>query len=150
MNAPTLATLVLMSLIPPATAATAWHSCSGPDVADAAVELLPCSNRPNCISTAHPDPARRLMPPPGLALEAVRHAALAEPRSQLMAEGPGWFIVHFRSWLFGFVDEAHFIQRPDGPLAVRSGACSGYWDFGVNRRRLQRIFDGAAGAQGLE
>ncbi|MCZ4304171.1 DUF1499 domain-containing protein [Zoogloeaceae bacterium G21618-S1] len=139
-----------MTLSAPATAATPWQSCSGPPVTDAAHELLPCTDRPNCVSTEHPDTERRITPPSGIAIDTLRQAAMAEPRSQIVAEGPRWFIVHFRSRIFGFVDEAHFIQRPDGQFAVRSGACSGYSDFGVNRARLLRIFTRASDTKRLE
>ncbi|WP_416818566.1 DUF1499 domain-containing protein [Denitromonas sp.] len=150
MTAPSLAALILMTLTHAAAAATAWHSCSGPPVADAAHELLPCGDRPNCVSTEHPAVERRITPPTGITIGALRQAALAEPRSQVVAEGPQWFIAHFRSQVFGFIDEAHFILRPDGQLAARSGACSGYFDFGVNRARLERIFTRASGPNRLE
>ncbi len=152
MNTAALAAIALtiMTLSTPATAATPWQSCSGPPVADAAHELLPCTDRPNCVSTEHPTDERRIVPPAGLAFDALRQAALAEPRSQIVAEGPQWFIAHFRSRLFGFIDEAHVIQRPDGQIAVRSGACSGYSDFGVNHARLLRIFNRASGKNSLK
>ena len=120
--------------------ATASTDCRGAPVADPAHRLHPCADRPNCVSTEHADPARRLAAPSAVDLPRLRAAILAEPRSTVIAEGEGWLWVHFRSRLFGFVDEAHFILRPDGTLAARSGACSGYSDFGVNRRRLERIF----------
>lgn len=131
-----LALVALMSLPPQAMA---WTTCHGHTVADVSTELLPCGDRPNCVSTEHPDPDRQLRAPRDLPLAALRKAIAAEPRSQVMAEGNGWLIVHFHSRVFGFVDEAHFIVRPDGTLAMRSGACTGYWDFGVNRRRLERL-----------
>lgn len=149
-NALAAIALTIMTLSTPATAATPWQSCSGPPVTDAARELLPCTDRPNCVSTEHPADERRIVPPAAVSFDALRLAALAEPRSQIVAEGPQWFIAHFRSRLFGFIDEAHVIQRPDGQLAVRSGACSGYSDFGVNRARLLRIFTRASGTKRLE
>ena len=123
------------------TMAAAHAGCEPATTADPAHDLPPCGDRPNCVSTEHPDPARRLLAPPGLDLPRLRAAILAEPRSTIIGEGDQWLRVHFRSRLFGFIDEAHFILRPDGTLAARSGACSGYSDFGVNRRRLERIFE---------
>ncbi|QID19670.1 DUF1499 domain-containing protein [Nitrogeniibacter mangrovi] len=118
--------------------ASAWTGCRGEQV-DPATTLLPCTERPNCVSTDHPDPERRLPLADDVALAQLRAAILSEPRSDIVAEGPHWLIAHFRSRVFGFVDEAHFIFRADGRLAMRSGACSGYYDFGVNRRRLERL-----------
>ena len=126
-----------------AMSAFAWTGCRGDRTDDAATTLLPCPDRPNCVSTEHPDPDRRPRAPRDLPLARLRTAIDAEPRSAIVAEGPNWLIAHFKSRVFGFVDEAHFIARADGTLAMRSGACRGYFDFGVNRRRLARLLASA-------
>ncbi len=119
--------------------ASAWTSCHGETVDDPSTTLLPCPDRPNCVSTEHADPERQLRAPRDVSLARLRAAIAAEPRSEIVAEGPNWLIARFKSRVFGFIDEAHIIARPDGALAMRSGACSGYFDFGVNRRRLERL-----------
>ena len=120
-------------------AATPYTDCRGRQIADAGSTLLLCPDTPNCVSSEHSDADARIESPTGITLAAVRHAIEAEPRSKIVASGDHWLIAHFRSRVFGFIDEAHFILREDGSLALRSGACTGYSDFGVNRRRLARI-----------
>jgi len=123
--------------------AHAFTTCHGTTLDNPAEQLMPCPDTPNCVSTEHTNPARRLTPPTNVTLAQLRRAIDAEPRSEIVAEGAQWLIAHFKSRLFGFVDEAHFIARPDGTLAMRSGACSGYWDMGVNNRRMQRLIERA-------
>jgi uncharacterized protein (DUF1499 family) len=62
------------------------------------------------------------------------------PRSEIVKDEPGYLAVTFRSKLFGFVDEAEFaFDEKSGEINFRSGACTGYYDFGVNRSRLEKI-----------
>jgi uncharacterized protein (DUF1499 family) len=62
------------------------------------------------------------------------------PRSILREDRPGRLAVSFRSRIFRFVDDAEFVF--DGgkkEVHFRSGARVGYYDFGVNRARMERI-----------
>lgn len=127
----------------PVLAATPYTDCRGQQIADAGNTLLSCPDSPNCVSSEHADAESRLDSPAGIAMAGLRHAIGREARSEIVAAGDRWLIAHFRSRVFGFVDEAHFILRDDGRLALRSGACTGYSDFGVNRRRLARIVTAA-------
>jgi len=140
-----LALGVLLSLF--AMTAHAWTTCRGITLDDPSVQLMSCGSKPNCVSTEHALPERRLAAPTDITLAQMRRAIAAEPRSRIVAEGDNWLIAHFKSRVFGFVDEAHFIARPDGTLAMRSGACSGYWDMDVNNRRLERLIQRAREAQ---
>ena len=123
--------------------AHAFTTCHGVTIDDPSRQLMPCGDKPNCVSTEHAATGRRLEAPTGIPLARMREAIAAEPRSQIVAEGEQWLIARFSSRLFGFIHEAHFIARPDGTLAMRSGACSGYWDMGVNQRRLERLLERA-------
>ena len=62
------------------------------------------------------------------------------PRSEIVKDEPGYLAVIFRSKVFGFVDEAEFaFDEKSGEINFHSGARSGYYDFGVNRSRIERI-----------
>ena len=140
-----MASRLLLSLLLCAStmSAHAYTSCHGTTIDNPAERLMPCPDTPNCVSTDHAKSNRRLPAPNDVSLAQVRRAVEAEARSSIVAEGDNWLIAHFKSRLFGFVDEAHFIARPDGSLAMRSGACSGYWDMGVNGRRMERLLERA-------
>jgi uncharacterized protein (DUF1499 family) len=107
--------------------------------------LRPCPSTPNCISTLAAEPGQRMAPIPftGARESAqmwLRKVILAVPRAEITEEGPGYLAAEFRSRLFGFVDEAQFLfDEKNGLLHFRSGARTGWYDFGVNRSRMERI-----------
>ena len=46
----------------------------------------------------------------------------------------------FRSLVFQFVDDVEFYFPPEKSIIhVKSASRSGYYDFGVNRRRVERV-----------
>ena len=62
------------------------------------------------------------------------------PRASIVRSEPGYFAVQFRSLIFRFVDETEFaFDEAAHVIHFRSGARTGYSDFGVNRDRMQRI-----------
>jgi uncharacterized protein (DUF1499 family) len=107
--------------------------------------LRPCPASPNCVSTESSDPGHRLDPipfsgSPEAARERLRAVIATIPRAAVTVDEPGRLAVSFRSRVFGFVDEAEFVI--DGEKRVilfRSGARTGWYDFGVNRSRMKRI-----------
>ncbi|MGO9017046.1 MAG: DUF1499 domain-containing protein [Syntrophobacteraceae bacterium] len=114
-----------------------------------------CPDTPNCVSSQSTDEAHMIAPlPVGSAPEGVfdclgaivsgmdRVRVLAADQENIRAE--------FRS-LLGFVDDVDFqLDRESRTIQMRSASRVGYWDFGVNRRRLERIrkkFDRECGVQ---
>ena len=117
-------------------------SCQGERLQADQARVLPCTGKPNCVASAgvggeHPSWSFSRA---GASLQAsLRQAIEAEPGARIEIEAAGFVVASFRSRIFGFVDEAQFLIADDGRIDYRSGACSGYHDFGVNRRRLERI-----------
>lgn len=61
-------------------------------------------------------------------------------RSTLVATTPVYIHVEFRSAVFHFVDDVEFLfDDYDRRIHFRSASRTGYYDFGVNRRRMQEI-----------
>jgi len=107
-------------------------------------DLPPCPASPNCVSSRDPDPARRVAPIPftGTAAEAregIETAVRSFPRA-VVVDSSGMLVrAEFRSRL-GFVDDVDFrIDEAAGVIHVRSASRTGYWDLGVNRRRVEAI-----------
>jgi len=107
--------------------------------------LAVCPSRPNCVSSLATDKPHR-MPPIGFngpvvaAQERLIGVIRLIPRSEIVKDEPGYLAVTFRSKLFGFVDEAEFaFDEKSGEINFHSGARSGYYDFGVNRSRIEEI-----------
>jgi uncharacterized protein (DUF1499 family) len=123
-------------------------SCSGSRPTNLGVKnlrLAPCPSTPNCVSSDGEEPSQRVSPfqlaaPAAEAWRAARAAVLSLPRTQIVAETGGYLHAECRSAVFGFVDDLELHLRPaQGMIAVRSAARLGYSDFGVNRRRIERL-----------
>jgi uncharacterized protein (DUF1499 family) len=106
---------------------------------------MKCPDSPNCVSSQAPD-ARHFIEPfrfkdrPAAAMQRLRAAIIAEKRISIVSEQPDYLHAEVRSLLFRFVDDLEFrLQAEDGLIQVRSAARTGYSDFGVNRRRIERI-----------
>lgn len=108
--------------------------------------LTPCSGRPNTVSSQAIESELHVPP---LRMEGgvaetkavVLEAALRLPRTTLFAEGEDYLRFECRSAVWGFVDdlEFHFNER-EKLVHVRSGARCGFWDLGVNRRRVELLY----------
>jgi len=126
-------------------AAERFDSCHGERILAEAPRLLPCAGKPNCVSTEAVDPDRKMAPIPvsgdeTSTREKLLAAIAAQHGSHIEIADGGFVVATFRSRLFGFVDEAQFlIETAEHRIRFRSGACSGYYDFGVNRSRIESI-----------
>ena len=60
-------------------------------------------------------------------------------RVKIVTSDPDRITAEFRSALFGFVEDVVFQFGPSGAIQVRSASRSGYYDFGVNRERVEAI-----------
>ncbi|HEX6042748.1 DUF1499 domain-containing protein [Longimicrobium sp.] len=107
--------------------------------------LRPCPSTPNCVSTEAAD-RRHAIPSipfggtPEQAQAHARQALLAEPRTRVTLEAPGYLRAEARSRLFRFVDDVEVVV--DGPARVirfRSASRVGRGDMGVNRARMERF-----------
>jgi uncharacterized protein (DUF1499 family) len=108
-------------------------------------KLRPCPDKPNCVCTQDPAPGHRIEPIryTGTQDEAretllmlVRHMG----QSTLVTADPDYIHVEFRSSFFEFVDDAEFLFDDAAKLIhFRSAARTGYYDFSVNRKRMEEI-----------
>lgn len=103
----------------------------------------PCPRRPNCASSGHERPGRRvepiaLSPPLDLAF-ARMDEAITRLGGKVTVRAPDLLRAEFRTFL-GFVDDVDvFFDMHNKTIHLRSASRLGWWDFGVNRRRLERI-----------
>jgi uncharacterized protein (DUF1499 family) len=110
-----------------------------------AAELLPCPPRPNCVSTRSDDAARRIEPfelavAAAQAWPVIRQAVADLRGTTLVRASATGLRAECRSALFRFVDDLELRLDADGRrVAIRSAARLGYSDFGVNRRRVERL-----------
>ncbi len=132
--------LIVMSAV--ACAGHAQESRSKPPV-----DLAPCPNSPNCVSTKSKDPGRAMLPLPYLksgkeSMDRLLEIVRSMKRATIVSSTPSYLHVEFRSALFRFVDDVEFaLDDSAGVIHFRSASRAGYYDFGVNRKRMKEISD---------
>lgn len=59
---------------------------------------------------------------------------------KLVNESSGYLKAEYTSSVFGFVDDVEFyVEENDKLIYFRSASRSGYYDFGVNKKRIGEI-----------
>ena len=111
-------------------------------------QLTPCPTSPNCVNSQAKDPKHFIEPLriSGTRSEARNHILkiLKEwNRSKIITAEDNYIRAEFSSKMFGFIDEVEFYfpdtQSTKTLIHVRSASRLGYWDFGVNRKRIEQI-----------
>ncbi|MGM0453820.1 MAG: DUF1499 domain-containing protein [Thermodesulfobacteriota bacterium] len=124
---------------------TAVTGCSDIKIGVTENRLAPCPSKPNCITSMTDDEDSGVTP---LAYAGQRKKARATliavlqdmKRCKIVTQKNDYIHATFQSSFFGFVDDAEFyFPENTGVIHVRSAARSGYYDFGVNKRRLEEI-----------
>ncbi|WP_028863014.1 DUF1499 domain-containing protein [Psychromonas aquimarina] len=106
-----------------------------------------CPASPNCVSSdaaaddsEHFTAPLQLTAPPEKAWSAVRKEVQVLARTTIITETENYLHVEVRSALWGFVDDLKLQLRPElGIIAVFSASRSGYYDFAVNRKRVENL-----------
>ena len=124
-----------------------FSGCSGTGPPNLGVKnnlLSPCVSSPNCVSSQSDDGRHRIDPirftsTPGEAMARLKSVVLGMERTTLVRESPDYLRVEFRTFL-GFVDDAEFhLDEKQKVIHLRSASRVGYWDLGVNRRRMEFV-----------
>jgi uncharacterized protein (DUF1499 family) len=108
-------------------------------------QLRPCPSSPNCVSSLAKDsdqhvPALLLRVVSEQSWQQVKSAITELPRTRIATATNEYLHAECRSAVFGFVDDLELqLRRKDGRIEVRSAARLGYYDFGVNRERLEQL-----------
>lgn len=124
----------------------ACHGRPGP-LTGADRVLPPCPGTPNCVSTEVQDEQHRMAPipfadAPDAAQARAREALLAEPRTRIVQDAPGYLRAEATSLLFRFIDDVEIVVDSSARLfRFRSASRVGRGDMGVNRARMTRVGD---------
>jgi uncharacterized protein (DUF1499 family) len=108
-------------------------------------KLRPCPDTYSCVCTQDPVERHRIEPLQYTGtqeetreklLMVVRHMA----QSTLVKADPDYIHAEFRSAFFEFVDDVEFLFDDASKLIhFRSASRKGYYDFNVNRKRMEEI-----------
>ena len=110
--------------------------------------LKDCPGSPNCVSSEAADPKHRVEPfrlkgDPAETWAAVLRRVAAMPRTDIVSADDHYIRAECKSRLFRFVDDLELVLTSAGKTArVRSASRSGYYDFGVNRKRVEFLRQG--------
>lgn len=101
--------------------------------------LAPCKRSPNCVSSqANPSDLEHYIAPLHASMDAVRNALKQMARVTIVSESEDYLHAEFRTRLMRYVDDVEFFF--DGTVIhVRSCSRLGRRDFGVNRKRVERL-----------
>jgi uncharacterized protein (DUF1499 family) len=108
-------------------------------------QLQSCTSSPNCVSSRakdseHQVPSLQLQMPPEQSWERVKATITALPRTRIITATSEYLHAECRSAVFGFIDDLELHLLPEqGQIEVRSLARLGYYDFGVNRKRVEQL-----------
>ena len=101
--------------------------------------LAPPKRTPNCVSSqADPADAEHHVAPIRGTIAAARAAVRSLPRTRIIREEGDSLSAEFRSKLLGYVDDVE-LWFDGAALQVRSASRLGRRDFGVNRKRVEKL-----------
>ena len=107
--------------------------------------LAACPDSPNCVSSESQDPRHAVYP---MQLAGNTQTEWAElqavlsrlPRVTIVTATGHYLHAAVKSRIFGFVDDLELKPDPKtNKISIRSASRSGYYDFGVNRRRVEDL-----------
>jgi uncharacterized protein (DUF1499 family) len=107
-------------------------------------KLKPCPNRPNCVSSEVKDispwlPPLRFKESPKRAWKKLNRI-LQQMDAKIIKDQDGYLWATFTSTTFRFVDDVEFRMVTEKKVIhMRSASRTGYWDMGVNRKRVEEI-----------
>jgi uncharacterized protein (DUF1499 family) len=143
-------TLILLLIL----ITTSACSAQPPASPAAGGKLAPCPSAPHCVSSddadaKHQIAALRIKGDADQAWVALKAELAKLPRAKMIEERADYRKVVVTTRIMRFKDDVEFLLRPDrGEIAMRSTSNVGYYDFNVNRNRLEAIRS-ALQAQGV-
>ena len=107
--------------------------------------ISPCPTSPNCVSSLSEDEKQHVEPfkYSGSFEKARQHLISVlekTPRTRLVKIQDNYLHAEIRSLIFRFVDDVQFFMPADESIIhIKSASRSGFYDFGVNRRRVEHL-----------
>lgn len=108
------------------------------------VRISGCPRSPNCVSSSNTGGRHWIAPltfnvTPDEAFHCIKEIIRRMKRATIVVDEEGYIHAEFRTAL-GFVDDVEFELDAGGrTILMRSASRMGYWDLGVNRRRLETL-----------
>ena len=107
--------------------------------------LSQCPGTPNCVSSQEKNSKKRIQPITfegslELAKERLHRVLNSIRGTRIITQDVVYWHVEFTTQLLRFIDDVEFyFDGSQSLIHVRSASRQGYWDLGVNRRRVETI-----------
>ena len=107
--------------------------------------LSPCPRTSNCVSSQEKNSQHRIQPiifegSFELAKERLYRVINSMRATRIITQEDEYWHVEFTTQLLRFIDDVEFyFDESQSLIHVRSASRQGYWDLGVNRRRVETI-----------
>lgn len=107
--------------------------------------LLGCPASPNCVSSLAKDSEHRIEPfhlrtDPETSWDEIKSTVASLPRTTIVSASLDSIQAECRSMIFRFVDDLTLHLSPaENIVHIRSASRTGYFDFGVNFRRVENL-----------
>jgi len=106
--------------------------------------LQPCPSSPNCVSSFSQDEQHYITPfsindKSKRTFECLKILLSQNPNVTITTNRSDYIHAEFHSQFWGFVDDVEFLLK-DNQIHVRSASRVGYSDFGVNRKRINQLW----------
>ena len=137
--------LILVDHTPPKNTVGGAGTSLGTNDTEMTYKMKPCPSKPNCVSSLETGRKNFIRPLTYSADIAVIRARLIKilntiERAEVVTVKDSFIHIEFGSSVFGFIDDAwFFIDEEKKLIHLKSTSRSGYYDFGVNRRRIEHI-----------
>ena len=107
--------------------------------------FAPCPGSPNCVLSLQSDAKHRILPLAyagslEVAKEGLNQVILSLGNARIITQNGDYWHVEFTSRWMSFVDDVEFYFLESEELVhVRSASRMGYYDYEVNRKRVEKI-----------
>ena len=107
--------------------------------------LLSCPKSPNCVLSQASDQKHQIHPihytsSVEIAKERLNQVILSMVDTQIITQNKVYWHVEFTTRWLRFIDDVEFyFPESEALIHLRSASRSGYWDLGVNRKRVEEI-----------
>lgn len=105
-------------------------------------KLSSCPDKSNCVCSHDTRDKYKVTPfkfmgTKAQSLERLLKVLAKYPSAKIATNSENYLHIEFKSKVFGFVDDVEFyFDEAESLIHVRSASRSGYYDFGVNKKRV--------------
>ena len=107
--------------------------------------FTPCPGSPNCVLSLQSDLKHRILPLAytgslEVTKERLNQVILSHENAQIITQKGDYWHVEFTSRWMSFIDDVEFyFMESEELIHVRSASRIGYYDYKVNRKRVEKI-----------